>query len=303
MGSTTREAKYRRRAQGHLYGRGTARVCEPGLGHSTREQCHHQPVSPRCGRARLYPKQLGLCRPLPGVDRIGGHILSLVRYPIFRRLDLRQRPALRLRQHRSLPSYAQVNTGMSHEFDIPGWKPVTLRFDVVNVFDTSYVIKDGSGIGVFATRMGLAAATISGLSQKFGPGATSQSRLRPRICRPTVPFDAAGYLISRIRRIRSNGMDVDRTLYGRATSDTAQQVHHRHVRQRSVWEIRCSDDQFYDQAPTGARAAANRLQLAARTSGWRASKPTSLSALSHDNRLPVSGSGLQSRPSPASMRR
>jgi hypothetical protein len=27
---------------------------------------------------------------------------------------------------------------------------VTVRFDVVNLFDTIYLIRDGSGIGVFA---------------------------------------------------------------------------------------------------------------------------------------------------------
>ena len=33
-------------------------------------------------------------------------------------------------------------------------RPTTLRFDVVNAFDTTYVIRDGSGIGVFARNTG-----------------------------------------------------------------------------------------------------------------------------------------------------
>jgi opacity protein-like surface antigen len=70
-----------------------------------------------------------------------------------------------------VPSYAQVNTGMSHEFDIPGWKPVTLRFDVINVFDTSYVLKNGTGIGVFANAYGPRRGYFFGVAQKFGPGA------------------------------------------------------------------------------------------------------------------------------------
>jgi hypothetical protein len=46
--------------------------------------------------------------------------------------------------------YAQVNAGISHGFALPDGKPVTVRFDVVNLFDTIYEIRDGSGIGVFA---------------------------------------------------------------------------------------------------------------------------------------------------------
>ena len=33
-------------------------------------------------------------------------------------------------------------------------KPITVRFDVVNLFDTIYVIRDGTGIGVFAPQFG-----------------------------------------------------------------------------------------------------------------------------------------------------
>jgi outer membrane receptor protein involved in Fe transport/opacity protein-like surface antigen len=70
-----------------------------------------------------------------------------------------------------VPAYAQVNMGVSHEFKIQDWKPVTARFDVVNVFDTVYVIRDGSGIGVFAPQYGPRRGFYFGLSQKFGPGA------------------------------------------------------------------------------------------------------------------------------------
>jgi len=66
--------------------------------------------------------------------------------------------------------YAQVNMGLSHEFLIPGWRPVTARFDVVNVFDTIYSIRNGSGIGVFAPQFGPRRGYYFGLSQKFGPG-------------------------------------------------------------------------------------------------------------------------------------
>jgi outer membrane receptor protein involved in Fe transport len=67
-----------------------------------------------------------------------------------------------------LPSYTQVNAGISHEFLFPGWtKPTTLRFDVVNLFDKIYEIRDGSGIGVFAPQFGPRRGFFVGISQKI----------------------------------------------------------------------------------------------------------------------------------------
>jgi outer membrane receptor protein involved in Fe transport len=69
-----------------------------------------------------------------------------------------------------LPFYTQVDAGIAHEFDVRGWKPFTLRFDVVNVFDSIYEIRNGSGIGVFAPEFGPRRGFYLGYSQKFGPG-------------------------------------------------------------------------------------------------------------------------------------
>jgi hypothetical protein len=68
-----------------------------------------------------------------------------------------------------LPSYWQVNTGLSHEF-ANGWNglPVTVRFDVVNVTDYIYQIRNGSGIGVFAPQYGPRRGYYFGISQKIG---------------------------------------------------------------------------------------------------------------------------------------
>lgn len=67
-----------------------------------------------------------------------------------------------------LPGYTQVNFGVSHDFNIvaPN-KPTTLRFDVVNAFDTIYQIRDGSGIGVFAPQYGPRRGFYVGVSQRF----------------------------------------------------------------------------------------------------------------------------------------
>ena len=63
--------------------------------------------------------------------------------------------------------YAQVNLGVSHEFDIPNFGKVTARAAIVNVFDTVYLIRDGSGIGVFAPQYGPRRGFYLGLSKKL----------------------------------------------------------------------------------------------------------------------------------------
>jgi outer membrane receptor protein involved in Fe transport len=63
--------------------------------------------------------------------------------------------------------YAQFNVGASHEFAMPDGKPVTLRFDVVNLFDTIYQIRSGTGIGVFAPQYGPRRGYFVGVSKKI----------------------------------------------------------------------------------------------------------------------------------------
>jgi len=46
-------------------------------------------------------------------------------------------------------------------------KPLALRFDVVNVFDTLYQIRGGTGIGVFAPQYGPRRGFFDRLSEKF----------------------------------------------------------------------------------------------------------------------------------------
>ena len=66
-----------------------------------------------------------------------------------------------------VPPYATVNVGISHEIKQPDGKPVTVRFDVVNLFDTVYQIRNGSGIGVFAPQYGERRGYFVGLSKKL----------------------------------------------------------------------------------------------------------------------------------------
>ncbi|HEY0223376.1 MAG TPA: TonB-dependent receptor [Pseudolabrys sp.] len=63
--------------------------------------------------------------------------------------------------------YATANVGFSREIRMPDGKPVTVRFDVVNLFDAVYEIRDGSGIGVFAPQFGMRRGYFVGISKKL----------------------------------------------------------------------------------------------------------------------------------------
>ena len=73
----------------------------------------------------------------------------------------------------ALAPYAQFNVGLARDFDMPDHQPVTVRFDVVNVFDTIYQIRNGSGIGVFASQYGPRRGFFLGIKKKIcaDPGA------------------------------------------------------------------------------------------------------------------------------------
>jgi outer membrane receptor protein involved in Fe transport len=66
----------------------------------------------------------------------------------------------------TVPAYAQINLGVSRPFK---WsenaKPLTASFSIVNLLDTSYFIRNGTGIGVFAPQYGPRLGFYLGLSQ------------------------------------------------------------------------------------------------------------------------------------------
>jgi hypothetical protein len=60
----------------------------------------------------------------------------------------------------------QWNLGLAHAFhDAVG--PLTLRFDIINLFDKIYQIRSGTGIGVFAPQYGARRGFFGGISQDF----------------------------------------------------------------------------------------------------------------------------------------
>ncbi len=64
--------------------------------------------------------------------------------------------------------YTQFNVGIARSLLLPNDpKPLTVRFNVVNLFDSVYLIRDGSGVGVFAPQYGPRRGYFVGVSKKI----------------------------------------------------------------------------------------------------------------------------------------
>ncbi len=64
--------------------------------------------------------------------------------------------------------YAVVNVGITHDVRLaPDANPTTFRFDIVNLLDQVYELRDGTGIGVFAPQFGARRGYFMGVSQKL----------------------------------------------------------------------------------------------------------------------------------------
>jgi outer membrane receptor for ferrienterochelin and colicins len=66
-----------------------------------------------------------------------------------------------------LPFYTQVNFGSSHVFRFDSAGTLTVRFDVINVFDREYQIRNGTGVGVGAPQFGPRRGFFLGLSKSL----------------------------------------------------------------------------------------------------------------------------------------
>lgn len=67
----------------------------------------------------------------------------------------------------ALPSYVVVNLSATQKVPILTNKETSIRFDVLNVFDNSYEIRNGTGVGVGAPQYGLRRTFLVTLAQKF----------------------------------------------------------------------------------------------------------------------------------------
>lgn len=67
-----------------------------------------------------------------------------------------------------LPSYVTANFGIAQNFEGPGaLKGLSIRFDIVNVGDKIYEIRDGSGVGVGAPQYGARRGFFGGIRKTF----------------------------------------------------------------------------------------------------------------------------------------
>jgi outer membrane cobalamin receptor len=68
-----------------------------------------------------------------------------------------------------LPTYTQFNTGLTHMFQVPGAGTLTARFDVINLLDKEYQIRNGTGVGVGAPQYGPRRGFFFVLSKSLPP--------------------------------------------------------------------------------------------------------------------------------------
>ncbi len=66
-----------------------------------------------------------------------------------------------------LPGYVQFNIGMLRSFNLPQTGKINVRLSVLNLFNTSYEIRDGTGIGVGAPQYGMTRTVILSLAKPF----------------------------------------------------------------------------------------------------------------------------------------
>jgi outer membrane receptor protein involved in Fe transport len=67
----------------------------------------------------------------------------------------------------SVPPYGVFNLSAAQNIPIKGTRGAQIRFDALNVFDLSYQIRDGTGVGVGAPQFGMRRAFLLTLNQKF----------------------------------------------------------------------------------------------------------------------------------------
>jgi outer membrane receptor protein involved in Fe transport len=68
---------------------------------------------------------------------------------------------------RALPSYEQVNLSVAQRIEAPAVGRIEARFDIINVLDEVYRIRDGTGVGVGAPQFGPRRAFFAGLKKEF----------------------------------------------------------------------------------------------------------------------------------------
>jgi outer membrane receptor protein involved in Fe transport len=63
--------------------------------------------------------------------------------------------------------YQTANLGIAQPFTLPGIGKMEARFDIFNLWDEQYKVRDGTGLGVFAPQFGPRRAFYGGLKKEF----------------------------------------------------------------------------------------------------------------------------------------
>ncbi len=66
-----------------------------------------------------------------------------------------------------VPGYYTVNGSIVQQLNFGGWHGASIRLDVINLFDRTYEIREGTGVGVYAPQYGERRTILVGMSQKF----------------------------------------------------------------------------------------------------------------------------------------
>jgi outer membrane receptor protein involved in Fe transport len=67
----------------------------------------------------------------------------------------------------AIPNYAVINLSAAQKLPVKGTRGATVRLDVLNLLDSSYQLRDGTGVGVGAPQFGLRRTVLVSLTQKF----------------------------------------------------------------------------------------------------------------------------------------
>ena len=66
-----------------------------------------------------------------------------------------------------MPYYTQINLGVTHIFHFTESSTLTARFDIINVLDKDYQIRNGTGVGVGAPQYGPRRGLFFGVSKSI----------------------------------------------------------------------------------------------------------------------------------------
>ena len=67
----------------------------------------------------------------------------------------------------TLPSWEQVNLGITHRFETAAAGAIKLRFDVINLFDESYLLRSSTSLGAFAPAFSPRRTFFGGVTKEF----------------------------------------------------------------------------------------------------------------------------------------